>query len=183
MKELGKPLIFPYGQQAFHAIREFMDNRLLSRFIMWLSDRDNPQNKNQAFNLNNGDLYRMNQLWDKVADYFGMEVKVTHDTNFDLTKFMTDNKEVWDRIVDRHGLHKYDVNALGTWDFMQAMLRREWDEGLDIIKSLKYGWTERVDTMANLESFFDKLRLGNIIPHGPKHPAVTAGRPSTGSRA
>jgi len=184
MKELGKPLIFPYGQKAFHAFRELADNRLVSRFIFWLGNNNYPQNKNQAFNVTNGDLYRMYQLWNKIADYFGMEVKVTHDTNFNLTNFMNENKEVWNRIVDRHGLHKYDINSLGTWDFMQQMLNRDWDEDLVINKSLKYGWTERLDTLDCLESFFDRLRLGNIIPPGEKQlPHGTEGRPSTGSRA
>ncbi len=29
MKELGQPLIFPYGHKAYHCLREFIDNRLV----------------------------------------------------------------------------------------------------------------------------------------------------------
>ncbi len=29
MKELGQPLIFPYGREAYHCLREFVDNRLV----------------------------------------------------------------------------------------------------------------------------------------------------------
>jgi len=164
MKELGKPLIFPYGHKAFHCLRELADNRVVARFIFWLINENYPQNKNQAFNVTNGDLYRMEQLWHKIADYFGMEVEVTHDTNFNLKNFMNENKEAWDRIVSRHGLKKYDLNSLGTWDFMELMLKREWDEFMLVNKSLKYGWTEREDTMYALERLFDELRLRNVIP-------------------
>jgi nucleoside-diphosphate-sugar epimerase len=61
----------------------------MARFIAWLADRNNPQNKNQAFNVTNGDLYRMEQLWTGIANYFGMEVQVTHDRTFNLKNFMT----------------------------------------------------------------------------------------------
>jgi nucleoside-diphosphate-sugar epimerase len=164
MKELGKPLIFPYGDKAFHCFRELCDNRVVARFIFWLIDRNNPQNKNQAFNVTNGDLYRMEQLWQRIANYFGMEVDVTHDPNFNLSRFMNENKEVWNRIVERNGLRKYDINSLGTWDFMEQMLKREWDECMLINKSLKYGWTERLDTLDVLVSFFDELYILNVIP-------------------
>jgi nucleoside-diphosphate-sugar epimerase len=164
LKELGKPLIFPYGQKAFRCFRELISNRVLARFIVWLTDSNNPQNKNQAFNVTNGDLYRMEQLWTGIANYFGMEVQVTHDPTFNLKNFMNDNKEVWDRIVAKNGLEKHDINSLGTWDFMELMCNREWDEFMLINKSLKYGWTERRDTLDVLGGFFDELGLRKIIP-------------------
>lgn len=164
MKELGKPLIFPWGQKAFSCFREFADNRVVARFISWMINENYPQNKNQAFNVTNGDLYRMEQLWHHIADYFGLEVEVTHDTNFKLSKFMDENKETWNRIVTRHGLKRYDVHSLGTWDFMEAMCKRDWDEFMLVNKSLKYGWTEREDTKLALDRLFDELRLMNVIP-------------------
>lgn len=164
LKELGKPLVFPYGQKAFRCFRELTSNRVMARFIVWLTDRNNPQNKNQAFNVTNGDLYRMEQLWTGIANYFGMEVQVTHDPTFNLKNFMNENKEVWDRIVAKNGLEKHDINSLGTWDFMELMCNREWDECMLINKSLKYGWTERLDTLDVLGSFFDELSLRKIIP-------------------
>jgi nucleoside-diphosphate-sugar epimerase len=164
LKELGKPLVFPYGDKAFHCYRELASSKLVARFIFWLVDRNNPQNKNQAFNVTNGDLYRMEQLWRAIADYFGMEVQVTHDTNFNLKNFMNEHKEVWDRIVAKNGLEKHDLNSLGTWDFMEQMCKRDWDEGMLINKSLKYGWVERLDTLDVLSTFFDELSLRQIIP-------------------
>jgi nucleoside-diphosphate-sugar epimerase len=164
LKELGKPLIFPYGEKAFRCFRELASNKVVARFIVWLTDRNNPQNKNQAFNITNGDLYRMEQLWHAIANYFGMEVQVTHDTNFNLNNFMNEHKEVWDRVVTKNGLHKHDLNSLGTWDFMELMCKRDWDECMLINKSLKYGWTERRDTLDVLATFFDELSLKKIIP-------------------
>jgi nucleoside-diphosphate-sugar epimerase len=164
LKELGKPLVFPYGKKAFRCFRELTSNRVMARFIAWLADRNNPQNKNQAFNVTNGDLYRMEQLWTGIANYFGMEVQVTHDTTFNLKNFMNENKEVWDRIVTKNGLEKHHINSLGTWDFMELICNRDWDECMLINKSLKYGWTERLDTLDTLGSFFDELSLRKIIP-------------------
>jgi len=137
---------------------------VVARFIHWLINENYPQNKDQAFNVTNGDLYRMEQLWHRIADYFGMEVEVTHDTNFNLARFMNENKETWNKIVTKHGLKKYDINSLGTWGFMEAMLNRDWDEFMLVNKSLKYGWTEREDTMLALDRLFDELALMNVIP-------------------
>jgi len=164
MKELGKPLIFPYGEKAYQCFRELAHTKLLARFIFWLVDENCPQNKNQAFNVTNGDLYRMETLWQKIADYFGLEVQVTDDKNFKLSQFMNENKQAWHRIVERHGLQKYGVNNLGTWDFMEQMLKRDWDEFMLVNKSLQFGWIERKDTLNVLENFFDELGLRKIIP-------------------
>lgn len=170
MKELGKPLIFPYGEKAFNCFLELVNSKSVAKFIHWLVDDNNPHNKNQAFNVTNGDLYRMRTLWYKIADYFGMEVEVTHDKSFNMRQFMQDKKEVWGRIVEKNSLKNYDLDSLGTWDFMENMLNRDWDEFMLINKSLKYGWTERLDTLNVLESFFDELGLLKVIPLQTRQP-------------
>jgi nucleoside-diphosphate-sugar epimerase len=107
LKELKQPLIFPYSERAYRALREFTDSRLLVKFIEWMAPDDirkgTYQKKlvpNEPFNLNNGDYYRMEDLWPKIANYFGMEAKLADKptTVYDLMK---GKEEVWDRVVQK----------------------------------------------------------------------------------
>jgi nucleoside-diphosphate-sugar epimerase len=160
LKELGKPLLYPYSEASFNALREFADARLLVQFISWMS---NHPVSNQEFNLSNGDYYRMAELWPKIASYFGMQSKLS-EKPFNVVEYMADKDHVWSKIVSQHSLKKYLLHEVGTWDFFQQMLSREWDECSLLQKAVRYGWTEQVDTYQSFVSFFDSLKNNKIIP-------------------
>jgi len=170
LKELKQPLIFPYSEKAYHALREFTDSRLLVKFIEWMAPDDirkgTYQKKlvhNEAFNLNNGDYYRMEQLWPKIANYFGMEAKLADKptTVYDLMK---GKEEVWDRVVQKHNLKQHKMQDLVTWDFFHGTLSREFDELTLMQKAVRAGFTEQINTDTMFVNFFDGLKNGNIIP-------------------
>jgi nucleoside-diphosphate-sugar epimerase len=160
LKELGKPLLYPCSEASFNAFREFVDAKLLVEFIFWMT---NHPTSNQAFNISNGDYYCMAELWPKLANYFGMESKLA-DQPFNLVEYMKKKGHVWDKLVSDNGLKKYSLDEIGTWDFLQLMLSREWDECSLLQKATRYGWKEQIDTHESFISFFDSLKNHNIIP-------------------
>jgi hypothetical protein len=56
---------------------------------------------NEPFNVTNGDLIRWENLWPKIAFYFGMEVGPRQ--HIKLSEMMADKASLWDRIVGQHG--------------------------------------------------------------------------------
>ena len=62
-KELGLPLRFPGKPGAYDALLEMTDAGLLAKATVWAATDE--RRGNQAFNINNGDLFRWNEMWPK----------------------------------------------------------------------------------------------------------------------
>lgn len=71
-KELGLPLRFPGKPGAYHSLLEMTDAGLLARATIWAATDE--RCANQAFNINNGDLFRWSEMWPKIARFFDLEV-------------------------------------------------------------------------------------------------------------
>lgn len=73
------------------------DVDLLSKATIHLSTHKACEN--QAYNINNGDLFRWRDLWPKIAQHFGLETGP--NLPLDLVTMMgtPDKKELWDKTV------------------------------------------------------------------------------------
>jgi nucleoside-diphosphate-sugar epimerase len=71
-KALGMPLRHPGTQENYRALYQCTDAELLSRAVVWMAT--DSRCANEPFNITNGDLIRWENLWPKIAFYFGMEV-------------------------------------------------------------------------------------------------------------
>jgi nucleoside-diphosphate-sugar epimerase len=71
-KELGIPLRFPGKPGAYEKLIEMTDAGLLAKATVWAATEQ--RCANQAFNINNGDLFRWNEMWPKIARFFELEV-------------------------------------------------------------------------------------------------------------
>jgi hypothetical protein len=99
-KHLGVPLLFPGKPGAFDKLLEVTDAGLLSRAMVWAAT--DPRAANQAFNINNGDLFRWEEMWPKIADCFAIEHAPALPLN--LESVTADKQPVWDAIVAEHEL-------------------------------------------------------------------------------
>src|SRR5262249_8175961 len=70
---------------------------------------------NEPFNVTNGDLIRWENLWPKIAFYFGMEVGPRQ--HIKLTEMMADKASLWDRIVGQHGLRRIPYDQIVSWGY------------------------------------------------------------------
>lgn len=161
LKELGKPLIFPYGQKAFESLREIADARLVTKFAIWLTKNDHCSS--EAFNITNGEPFRYRFMWEKIANYFYMEIEVVEGGE-SISNFMADKKDLWRSIVDKHHLRPLDLDLLGTWDFMDLMLSRKFDEFSSTQKMKKFGFNETFENDESFFDLFDTLKNAKIIP-------------------
>jgi len=100
-KELGLEMRFPGTSAAYTAPMEVCNADVLAEAMVFVSTT--PAAENQAFNINNGDFFRWEQVWPRIAGWFGVKAGPPLKVG-DLTQVMGEYKNVWERLVENHGL-------------------------------------------------------------------------------
>lgn len=161
MRELGLPLKFPGSPEAFSAVYQATDARLLCRAIQW--SIENPSCANQAFNITNGDFFRWENLWPRIASHFGMKVGMLQDVR--LEKIMADKGSFWKDIIARHGLQKTELEKFVTWSFGDYVFHTEWDVMASTTKARQFGFGDCLDTEDMFLEILKQMQDKKIIPH------------------
>jgi nucleoside-diphosphate-sugar epimerase len=159
-KELGLPLSHPGAPGNYHILYQATDAGLLARAIEWMSTSG--QCRNQAFNVTNGDLFRWEHLWPRIAEFFGLEVGPQR--HFSLQTFMSDKAPVWERITRKYKLKAYRFEELVAWKFGDFVFSAQWDVISDCGKARRAGFCETADTEEMFLALFAQFRRENIIP-------------------
>jgi nucleoside-diphosphate-sugar epimerase len=133
----GEPLHFPGGVAI---TSEAVDADLLGRAIKWAAETPS-QSANEIFNVTNGDVFNIKNLWPAIADAFGMEPG--EDRPLSLAEAMPARQSDWAELVARHDLiAPVDLAAFVGQSFIYA----------DVI--MGYGATE-----ARPSSFVSTIKL------------------------
>ena len=159
-KELGLPLSHPGKPLNYGILYQATDSALVAKAMAWMATT--PRCANQAFNITNGDLFRWDSLWPKIAQFFGMEVGP--QKNINLQQFMADKGPVWDRIVKQYGLKPCKFEEIAAWKFGDFVFSAEWDVISDMGKARRSGWTEALDSEDMFLRLFAEFRREKIIP-------------------
>jgi len=158
-KKLNIPLRFPGKIGAYHTLLEMTDATLLAKATVWAATE--PQAANQAFNINNGDLFRWKDLWPKIAKYFNMEVDAPLPLN--LQTMMSDKENIWEDIQKQQGLN-YNYQEVSAWAFGDFVFSWDYDFFADGSKARRFGFHEYIDTEQMFFRLFDEMRNKQIIP-------------------
>jgi nucleoside-diphosphate-sugar epimerase len=159
-KELGVPMRFPGKPGAWTSLIEMTDAGLLAEATVWAATT--PACANQAFNINNGDLFRWQDMWPDIADYFDLDP--ASPLPLSLETVMDDKGPVWDAIVARHGLQPTPYSEVSSWAFGDFVLGWDYDVIADGSKARRLGFHRHVDTRTMFRSIFDDLRRRRVIP-------------------
>lgn len=159
-KELGIPLRFPGKIGAFQTLMEMTDATLLAKAMVWAAT--NPQAANQAFNINNGDLFRWKELWPKLASYFKMET--ADPIPLSLATMMSDKEPIWQKLQKEHQL-SYSYQEVATWPFGDFVFSWDYDFFADGTKARRLGFHEFMDTEQMFYQLFDEMREKKMIPY------------------
>lgn len=160
MKALGEPLVFPGDQATYDALTFATDVGLLNRAMLWAST--DPRAANQAFNIGNGDAFRWNFMWPRIAQMFGMEAGPVKKMR--LTEFMADKSALWAGLQKRHGLAATDLFRLAPWSYADAVFSRNWDNAVSTVKANRHGFTEMMDSEEMMRRIFAGFRERRLIP-------------------
>jgi nucleoside-diphosphate-sugar epimerase len=160
-RELGLPLVYPGSGQRY---TEATDARLLARAIAWAGDA--AAAANQTFNVTNGDVFLWQDLFPAVADRFGLRMGPLHP--MPLAVLMADKAPVWARIVGRHQLRPYTLEALigSSWQFADFAFSRPGQTAslLSTIKIRQAGFGDCIDTAVMLDEWLERLQRERILP-------------------
>jgi len=159
-KQLGLPLRFPGKPGAYDKLLEMTDAGLLARATVWAAT--NPASANQAYNINNGDLFRWSELWPKIARYF--ELDTAPPLQMALSVVMADKAPLWNTMAEQHGLAAHPYSDVSAWPFADFVFSWDYDMFADGSKARRHGFHDYVETEAMFCAIFDDLRRRKVIP-------------------
>lgn len=160
--ETGRPFLFPGSAMQWNGLTDMTDARLLARHLEWASTTDIA--RDQAFNVVNGDIFRWNWMWQRLAEWFGLEPGPFRGEGVPLEKQLADAAPIWADIARRHGLAEPDLSRLASAWHTDGDLGRPIEVVTDMSKSRRLGF---LDYKATDDAFFDlfaKLRQMRVIP-------------------
>ncbi len=159
-KELGLPLRFPGTEGAYRALYQITSADILASATTWAGT--NEAAKNDIFNITNGDYFRWQHLWPRIAAMFEMET--APPVPMPLTVYMADKAPLWDSIVAKYNLQALPFDQVASWLFADAIFRLDFDNITSTIKARRAGFHDCIDTEEMFSQFFADLRDKKIIP-------------------
>ncbi|RFC65938.1 NAD-dependent epimerase/dehydratase family protein [Fulvimarina endophytica] len=162
-KETGRPFRFPGSKVQWESLTDMTDTRQLAGQLVWAAET--PAAENEDFNVVNGDVFRWNWMWHRIADWFGIEAEEFDGVERPLEEQMVEDAEIWAQIADRHGLAERDLTRLASPWHTDADLGRPIEVVTDMSKSRRLGFTGYIATDEAFFDLFEKLRTDRIIPN------------------
>jgi nucleoside-diphosphate-sugar epimerase len=159
-RELGIPFSHPGPAANFHCLYQLTDSTLLAKAMVWMATE--PRCANQAFNVTNGDLIRWENLWPRLALFFGVEPGPQRQ--FSLRSRFGDQGDAWRGIVRKHGLQALRYEDIAGWGFADFVFGSTWDIVSDTGKARRFGFCEAVNSEEMLLALLDGFRRQRVIP-------------------
>ncbi|KQN73921.1 SDR family oxidoreductase [Sphingomonas sp. Leaf62] len=161
-RDAGRPFIFPGSAAQWQGLTDMTDAGLLAEHLLWSAETDAAHD--QAFNVVNGDVFRWQWMWARIADWFGVEAAPFDGTVRPLAEQMADDAPRWANIAERHGLAEADLNRLASPWHSDADLGRPIEVVADMSKSRRRGFTGYRATDDAFFALFERLQADRIIP-------------------
>jgi nucleoside-diphosphate-sugar epimerase len=161
-REFKRPFLFPGSAVQWLGLTDMTDARLLARHLEWGSTAEAA--RNQDFNVVNGDVFRWNWMWARVANWFGLTPAPFPGTGVPLETQMADAAPLWAEIVDRYQLSEPHLAKLASAWHTDADLGRPIEAVTDMSKSRKLGFLDYQATDQSFFDLFEQMRLARLIP-------------------
>src|ERR1700754_891960 len=160
-RETGRPFVFPGSPAQWNGLTDMTDAQLLARHLEWASTT--PAARNQAFNVVNGDVFRWQWMWNRIAEWFGLEPAPFEGEGVPLETQLADAAPVWKKIAEKYGLVESDLKVLVSPWHTDADLGRPVEVVTDMSKSRKLGFLEYEPTDESFFRLFQQLREMRVI--------------------
>jgi nucleoside-diphosphate-sugar epimerase len=159
-KHQGLAFNFPGKPGACSAVYQLTDAAHLAKAQTWAATA--PDAANQAFNITNGDFFRWENVWPRLAEFFGMETGPVETIR--LADEMPSLEPVWNEIVARHDLEPHAYSNIVAWPFADYVFGRDWDVMTATTKIRQTGFHDVVDSEDMLADILTRFRRDRIIP-------------------
>jgi nucleoside-diphosphate-sugar epimerase len=161
-RETGRPFLFPGSAAQWNGLTDVTDARLLARHLEWAAIT--PAARNEALNVVNGDIFRWNWMWGRLARWFGLEPAPFPGHGTPLEQQLADAAPIWREIAHRHKLAEPDLGRLASAWHTDADLGRPIEVVTDMSKSRRLGFLDYQATDEAFLELFERLRAMRIIP-------------------
>lgn len=159
-KAQGLPLRFPGSAHTWHSMVDHTDGSLLAEATLWAATA--PEAGNQAYNVNNGDIWRWSELWPAFARWF--ELESAPPVRLSFQQLFRDYREIWRALAESHQLMEADILQLNDGQFADFVFGWDYDMFGDGSKLRRAGFTQYRATDEMFLSLFTQLRAARIIP-------------------
>ncbi len=160
-RETGRPFTFPGSAAQWRSLTDMTDAGQLAQQLLWATET--PAAHNQAFNIVNGDIFRWEWMWGRIAEWFGLQAAPFDGTERPLAQQMADDGAVWRQIAEREQLVEPDLARLASPWHTDADLGRPIEVVTDMSKSRRMGFTAYQPTDDAFFALFEQLRAERII--------------------
>ena len=158
----GSSFTFPGNRVTWEQCGDVADAELIAEQEIWACLE--PNAKNQAFNISNGDVFSYKRVWSLLATQFGLEVPPYNEHPISLQEAMKGKDDVWDAIVAKYDLIPTKLENVGNWWLIDHLLNLPYLPVLSMNKSKGLGFLGYRDTEASILHWIDSMRLKKIIP-------------------
>lgn len=161
-REAGRPFTFPGSMAQWSGLTDMTDARQLARQLLWATQTDAAHN--EAFNIVNGDVFRWEWMWGRIAEWFGVTAVPFDGTVRPLEQQMAGDAGLWAQMAEREGLAEPDLNRLASPWHTDADLGRPIEVVTDMSKSRRMGFLAYQPTDDAFFDLFTRLRNDRLIP-------------------
>jgi nucleoside-diphosphate-sugar epimerase len=161
-KETGRKFQWPGSQAQWQGLSDVTDARQLAKQLVWAADTQDAYNT--AFNIVNGDVFRWQWLWGRLANWFGVEAAGFDGTIRPLEAAIAGDAALWREMAQRHGLAEPDLGRLASAWHTDLDLGRPIEVMTDMARSRKLGFTGYQSTEESFYDLFAQLRAERLIP-------------------
>ena len=159
-RHAGLNFDFPGKPGTYTSLQEHTEAQQLAEAIFFICTA--PEAQNQAFNVTNGDFYRWENVWPRLAEHFGLKTgRVRH---FSLVQWMADKGPLWDEIVKLHGLVPQPIEKVASWAYADFILGFDYDVLSSTTKLRKAGFHRVVDTEEMMLEQLSFYRRTKVLP-------------------
>ena len=159
-REMNAAFDFPGKRASYHALTEVTDCTMLGRFIFWAMTE--PKAADQAFNITNGDTFRWNRLWPRLADHFGLKMGIVRTVK--LERWMADKGPVWQQIAERHGLRYTSMDDVALWPYGDFVWGIDYDIVSSMSRAREAGFTGYEDSEDQFIRHIEAYRSLKVLP-------------------
>jgi nucleoside-diphosphate-sugar epimerase len=161
-RETGRPFYFPGSAAQWSGLTDMTDAGQLARHLLWATESEAAHG--EAFNVVNGDVFRWQWMWGRIAAWFGLDPAPFDGDVRPLEQQMADHADTWHRIAAREGLAEPDLAQLASPWHTDADLGRPIEVVTDMSKSRRLGFTAYQPTDDAFFTLFEQLRADRLIP-------------------
>jgi nucleoside-diphosphate-sugar epimerase len=152
------PLVFP--GKAWSSLYQVTECAHFAEAAYWAATE--PRCANQAYNITNGDYFRWQHVWPRIAAVFGMPS--ADPEPHALAEFMSDKAPLWDAMVKKHGLKPYSFKEVVAWPFGDYVFSCDWDVMTSVTKSRQHGFHAVADSEEMFGRLLHRFRGDKIVP-------------------